>query len=137
MKKRRPKKLKDILEKPKPKSMKKTTLKRLREILKKEPPPTPADQVIISEGTETRILVEGKWLKGDFDDEIRVDRNTHMRSGEKHAHIHDRKGNEMYALNQAGKPSHNSKPFKLSKNQANALRRQGFDIPKNRIVEAT
>lgn len=127
MKKRTAKKLKDLLEKPKPKSAKKTTLKTLREILEKKPTPkkkqpTSADQVIISDGAETLFLVEGKWVKGDFDKEIRVDRNTHMRSGEKHAHIHDRKGNEMYALTQAGKPSHNSKPFKLSKNQADALR---------------
>ena len=59
-----------------------------------------------------------------------------MRSGDKHAHIHDRKGNELYALTQNGKPSHGSKPFRLDKKQADALRGEGFAIPKNRIVEA-
>jgi hypothetical protein len=59
-----------------------------------------------------------------------------MRSGDKHAHIHDKAGNEMHALTQNGKPSHGSKPFKLDKKQAEALRREGFTIPRNRIVEA-
>jgi hypothetical protein len=95
-----------------------------------------ADQVVISEGAEFRYLEEGKWLKGDFDNEIRVDRNTHMRSGERHAHIYDRKGNQLYALTQQGRPSHGSKTFKLTKSQTDALRSQGFTIPKSRIVEA-
>ena len=72
----------------------------------------------------------------DFEREVRIDRNTHMRTGEKHAHIYDRKGNQLYALTQDGKPSHNSKPFKLSNGHARSLRDQGFTIPKDNIVEA-
>jgi hypothetical protein len=96
-----------------------------------------ADRVIVVKGdTCLQVLEEGKWIKASFDKEIRVDRATHLHSGEMHAHIHDRKGNELYALTQDGKPSHGSKPFKLSKDQASALATQGFSIPKNRVVEA-
>lgn len=97
---------------------------------------TPADEVIIGRSDRYERLEEGKWIAGDFPNQIRIDRNTHLLSGDKHAHIHDRKGNELYALTQNAKPSHGSKSFKLSKDQADALRAQGFPIPKNRIVEA-
>jgi hypothetical protein len=66
---------------------------------------------------------------------LRVDRNTHLRSGDKHAHIHDRSGNELYAVTQDGRPSHGSKPFKLSKVQAEVLAKQGFKVPNSRIIE--
>jgi hypothetical protein len=96
------------------------------------------DRIVVTRDgpSELEILEEGKWLKGSFDDEIRVDRNTHLRSGDKHAHIHDRKGNELYAVTQDGRPSHGSKPFKLSKVQADVLTQQDFNIPKNGIIEA-
>lgn len=95
------------------------------------------DRIVVSgmASLDLEILEEGKWLKGSFQN-IRVDRNTHLRSGDKHAHIHDRNGNELYAVTQDGKPSHGSKPFKLSKDQADVLANQGFNIPKNRIIEA-
>ena len=96
-----------------------------------------ADRVPIGEGDKSlQILQEGKWVKGSFDNEIRVDCSRYLHSGEKHAQIHDGKGNELYALTQDGKPSHGSKPFKLSKDQASALVAQGFSIPGNRVVEA-
>jgi len=96
-----------------------------------------ADEVFISQGQEVSVLVESKWVKGDFHDEMRIDRNTHMRTGEKHAHIYDRKGNQLYALTHDCKPSHNSKSFRLTKGQADSLRKEGFTVPKSRIVEAT
>ncbi len=97
---------------------------------------TAADDIIISDTSGYQHLEEGKWIKGDFPDEIRIDRNTHMRSGEKHGHIYDRKGNQLYAITHNAKPSHGSKSFKLSKGQADAFRKEGFPIPKNRIIEA-
>lgn len=124
-------------EKPKPSTKSKAdvahakTLKKLRDLMGKR-----TDRVIIGQGNEGKYLVEGKWVKVHFDNEIRIDRNTHMRTGEKHAHIHDRKGNELYVVKQDGKPSHNSKPFQLSDKQAETLRNDGFTIPKNNIVEA-
>jgi hypothetical protein len=98
----------------------------------------PADVVVISQSGNSVYLEEstGKWLNVNFEREIRVDRNTHMRTGEKHAHIHDRQGNEMYALTHDSKPSHGSQPFKLDRKQADALRNQGFTIKPNRVVEA-
>ena len=97
----------------------------------------PADDVIISNDSGYQYLEEsGKWIKGKFPNEIRVDRNTHMRSGEKHAHIHDRDGNRLYAITHDAKPSHGSKSFKFSKKTADALRKEGFPIPTSRIVEA-
>jgi hypothetical protein len=96
----------------------------------------PTDDVIISDASGYQHLEEGKWIKGEFPNEIRVDRNTHLRSGEKHAHVHDRNGNELYAITHDAKPSHGSKSFKLSKGSADALRKEGFPIPKSRIVEA-
>lgn len=104
-------------------------LERLRALMAE-----PAGQVVIQ--TSDDFIVEGKWLKGDYDNEIRIDRATHLRSGEKHAHVHDRKGNEMYAIRYDGKPSHGSKPFKLTQRQGDVLRSQGFKIKKNNIVEA-
>lgn len=95
-----------------------------------------ADRIVVSRDGDLELLEEGKWLKASFDNEIRVDRNTHLRSGDKHAHIYDRKGNELYAVTQDGKPSHGSKPFKLSKDQADVLGKEDFPIPKNRIIEA-
>lgn len=108
------------------------------EKIKNSSAPKEADRVLIfqNDTSEVNILEEGKWLKASFQDEIRVDRNTHMRSGDKHAHIHDRKGNELYALTQDGKPSHGSTPFKLSKDQVKALQGQGFNIPDDGMVEA-
>jgi hypothetical protein len=106
-------------------------LKSLRQLLADE-----ADEVVIIESGVPYYLEEGKWLKGQFDREMRVDRNTHMRTGEKHAHIYDRKGNQLYSLTQNGKPSHNSKPFRLSNQQADALRAAGFDVGPNNMVEA-
>jgi hypothetical protein len=108
---------------------------RLRQIIR-EARAKRADVVVVSQPGGVRYLEEGKWLNVNFEDEIRVDRNTHMRTGEKHAHIHDRKGNELYSLTHDGKPSHKSKPFKLDNKQANALRKIGFTIKPNNIVEA-
>lgn len=59
-----------------------------------------------------------------------------MRTGEIHFHFYDRKGNERYAMTQDGRPSHGSKPFKLSKAQAEVVRAHGGTVPPDRMVEA-
>jgi hypothetical protein len=94
------------------------------------------DLIVVIRGDNTEVLEEGKWVKASFDNEIRIDQNTHLRSGDQHAHIYDRKGNELYVVTQDGRPSHGSQPFELSTDQADALKRRGFNVPKNRIVEA-
>jgi hypothetical protein len=98
----------------------------------------PVDEIVIDRGPDggTQRLEEGKWLSVEFEDDMRIDRNTHMRTGEKHVHFHDRKGNELYAMTADGKPSHGSKPFKLTKTQASALEKEGIKIPPKRLVEA-
>jgi hypothetical protein len=46
-----------------------------------------ADRIVVSrDGSLDLKLEEGKCLKGSFDGEIRIDRDTHLRSGNKHAH---------------------------------------------------
>ena len=55
-------------------------------------------------------------------------------AGQTHAHVLGRKGNEYGVINLDGSASHGSK-FRLSKQDAAALRGHGFKIPKDRIVE--
>ena len=114
----------------------KKLLARLKELFEARLRVKNAPAVMVSEGGDLLLLEGRKWLRASFDNEIGIDRNTHMRSGEKHAHVVDRNGNELYALTHDCKPSHGSKPFRLSKAQAEALEGEGFLIPKNRIVEA-
>lgn len=96
----------------------------------------PVDGLIIKNQDGYLLLQEGKWLKADFEGEVRMDRNTHMRTGEIHFHFHDRKGNELYAMTQDSKASHGSKPFRLTKAQAEVVQAYGAKVPPDRIVEA-
>ncbi len=87
-----------------------------------------------SEGTYER-LDEGKWISGQFPDNIRIDQSTHTHGvGKLHGHVHDRKGNEIVAVNFDGTASHSSKG-RLSHADADALRKRGFNIRQDRIVE--
>jgi hypothetical protein len=94
------------------------------------------DHLLIKNDGGYLLLQEGRWLKADFDREIRMDRNTHMRTGDIHFHFHDRKGNELYAMANEGKPSHGSKSFRLTKAQAEVVRAYGGTVPPDRMVEA-
>jgi len=92
------------------------------------------DEIFISpDGSEFQQLYEGKWISGRFDKNIRIDRSTYG-AGQTHAHVLGRKGEEFGVINFDGSASHGSK-FRLSKQDADALSDQGFDVPKNRIVE--
>lgn len=87
-----------------------------------------------SERTYER-LDEGKWISGQFPDNIRIDQSTHTHGGGKlHAHVYGRKGNEIVAVNFDGTASHGSKG-RLSHADADALRKRSFNIRPDRIVE--
>jgi hypothetical protein len=87
-----------------------------------------------SQGTYER-LDEGKWISGQFPNNIRLDQPMHTQGvGKLHGHVHDRKGNEIVTVNFDGTPSHGSKG-RLSHADADALRKRGFNIRQDRIVE--
>jgi hypothetical protein len=94
------------------------------------------DQLLIKKDDGYLLFQEGRWLKADFDREIRMDRNTHMRTGDIHFHFHDRKGNELYAMTHDGKRSHGSEPFRVTKAQAEVVTAHGGTVPPDRMVEA-
>jgi len=82
---------------------------------------------------ETHRIDEGKWVKTDTTNSIRVDQPTHG-VGQPHAHIYGRKGNEMGVVNLDGTASHGTQ-MRLSDKDAETLRTHGFDIRPDRIVE--
>ncbi len=80
-------------------------------------------------------LDEGKTIPGRFPDNIRLDQSTHTHGvGQLHAHVLDRKGNQIVAVNFDGTGSHSTKG-RLHKDDAAALMAQGFKIRADRIVE--
>jgi len=89
---------------------------------------------LVSLCTELQILEEGKWVDGHIKDGIRLDRAT-CGVGQDHAHIHDRKGNQIGVINKDGSRSHKTKKMKLTKKDANALRNADYTIPTNNLVE--
>lgn len=98
--------------------------------------PPSLDQVFISEDGETaELLEEGTWTKGRFDKSIRIDRATHLQSGEQHAHVYGRKGELVGVLHFDGSKSHGGDSFKLHDKDAEALRAKGFSIPGDNIIE--
>jgi hypothetical protein len=78
-------------------------------------------------------LDEGKWVKGRFDKNIRIDQPTHG-VGQTHAHVYGRKGDEIGVLNFDGSSSHGTQ-CRLSDADADALRKRGFTIKVGNIVE--
>jgi hypothetical protein len=94
------------------------------------------DEVFLTEdGASGQCLREGKIVGGRFRDNMRIDRATHLLSGEQHAHVYGRKGELIGVLNFDGTKSHGGQSFKLHKNDAEALRQRGFKLPDNNIVE--
>lgn len=90
---------------------------------------------ITTGGLDHQRLDEGKWISGRFPDNIRIDRATHMQLGDQHAHIYGRKGGDpIIVVTDKGKGSHGTKG-RLHPEDAEALRRRGFDIPPDNIVE--
>ncbi|WP_299005908.1 hypothetical protein [uncultured Caulobacter sp.] len=91
--------------------------------------------VTIKDGDGWLTLNEGKWISGRFPDNIRIDQPTHLAGqGQIHGHVHDRKGREIVAVNLDGTSSHGRKG-RLHPDDAAALEKRGFQIPKDRIIE--
>jgi len=94
---------------------------------------------IIYEDDRLLALDEGKWVNGRFDRNIRIDRNTHFHSTDAnglHAHIYGRRDRDkaLVAVKFDGSKSHGL-GGKLHPDDAEALRGQGFNIPRGNIIE--
>jgi hypothetical protein len=63
-----------------------------RQFLRILNPPYLDEVFLTMDGTTGRCLSEGKWTDGRFKDNIRIDRATHLLSGDPHAHVYGRKG---------------------------------------------
>ena len=95
--------------------------------------PTLTDVWLPGESGAAFRLDEGKWIRGRFDSNIRIDYPTHG-VGQTHAHVHARNGNEYGVINFDGTASHGTK-CQLHKDDANALRNKGAKISSDNIVE--
>lgn len=93
------------------------------------------DEIVVFDPAcdEVHRIDEGKWIKTRTSDAMRIDHATHGR-GQTHAHIYGRKGNELGVVNLNGTGSHGTK-MRLSSDQADILRKNGFSIRADRIVE--
>src|SRR3569833_1230540 len=87
--------------------------------------------VVRTDGGTVEVLREGKWLKGRFDRNLRIDHPTHG-AGQTHAHVLGRKGQQIGVVNLDGTGSHGTK-MRLHPKDAEALRTQGFTIPNSNI----
>lgn len=94
------------------------------------------DEVYVTEdGVNVVILREGKTYNGSFDKSLRVDNPTHG-TGQRHAHVFGRRGNEIVVVNVDGSASHGTKG-RIPEKDADKLRTLGFMIPPDRIIEWT
>lgn len=107
----------------------------LKELMGQDEPPYLDEVIVTKDGENMQTLTEGKWIDGRFTRNIRVDRNTHMQSGDEHYHVYGRSGDLIGALKADGSKSHGGKSFKLSAGDADALRALGVPLPKNNIIE--
>ena len=93
------------------------------------------DRIMLASEEAKFELYEGrKWIPGRFDANIGIDQPTHG-VGQTHAHVYGRKDKKIVAIvNFDGTASHGAKG-RLHKDDADALRDRGFDIPQDNIVE--
>ena len=99
----------------------------------------PLSQIVLVEedGITAYSLQEGKWINGRYERNIRVDLPTHFQGsqGQKHASVYGRnRRNELVVVNLDGTASHGTKG-RLSVDDAEALKAQGFKIRGDRMVE--
>ena len=97
----------------------------------------PADiRVVAVPSSETTFesLDEGQWVSGRFENNIRLDRETHLRNGDLHAHVYGRKRDLLVVVKADGRSSHGRKG-RLHADDADALRARGFRVPADNIVE--
>ena len=88
---------------------------------------------------ELQLLYEGKWVSGRYDGNIRIDRNTHFDAVDAsgvHAHVYGRRDRDkaLVAVRLDGTKSHGL-GGRLHDKDADTLRRHGFKIPADNIVE--
>ncbi len=84
-----------------------------------------------------QLLREGKCIAGRFPSSLRIAPAIHLHGVvPPHAHVFGRRGEELGVVNFNGTASHGSK-FKLHQRDADALRKQGFDIRPDNLVEWT
>ncbi len=95
--------------------------------------PTLSEILVSEDAASFERLDEGKWIKGRFDSNIRIDQPTHG-AGQTHAHVYGRKGAEIGVVNFDGSSSHGTK-CRLNDADADALRDRGFAIKAGNIVE--
>lgn len=95
--------------------------------------PTLAEILVSEDNAGFECLDEGKWVKGRFGQNIRIDQPTHG-VGQTHAHVYGRKGEEIGVVNFDGSSSHGTQ-CRLSDADASALRDRGFTIKAGNIVE--
>jgi hypothetical protein len=106
-----------------------------KQFLRSLNPPYLDEVFLTDDGASGQCLREGKLVSGRFRDNIRIDRATHLLSGERHAHVYGRKGELIGALNFDGTKSHGGQSLKLHKKDAEALRQRGCKVRDNNIVE--
>jgi hypothetical protein len=82
---------------------------------------------------EAHRIDEGKWIRTKTSNTMRIDHATHG-AGQTHAHIYGRKNNQLGIVNIDGTGSHGTQ-MRLTKDDAETLRQQGFIIPASRMVE--
>ncbi len=94
------------------------------------------DEIYLVDGSgKLQTLQEGKLIDGRFQQNIRIDLATHLQgAGQSHAHVRGRKGNELVVVNFDGTASHGTSG-RLHDRDADALRKRGFTIPDDNIVE--
>ncbi len=111
---------------------------KVRELLgSAEPEPAFLDEVLVTvDGLAVEVLNEGrKWVSGRFHNNLGIDQPTHLAgAGQQHAHVLGRKGDELGVVNFDGSASHGSR-FRLHKDDADELRKRGFTIRPDNLVE--
>jgi len=85
------------------------------------------------------LLAEGQWIDGRYENNIRIDRDTHFSNAgpdNRHAHVYGRtdRSQALVAVRQSGEASHALKGI-LHKKDVAALRAKGFNIPMSGIIE--
>jgi hypothetical protein len=112
-------------------------VKTVMEILEADQNPLSQIVIVGDDGVSATMLREGKWIDGRFPRNIRVDQPTHFQGlqGQQHASVYGRNGRqELVVVNLDGTGSHGTKG-RLSAEDAEALKAQGFKIRDDRMVE--
>lgn len=106
----------------------------------------PATRATLTDLFESFVVVSGApflpsllWIDGRHKGNIRMDRNRHLQSGERHFHIYGKprrgsKGKLVVVVKEDGSRSHGQGQIELHQDDADALRTMGVPIPPSNIV---